>query len=356
MDKQANKLLLEDRGMGNYMERKILFLYPELSSLEKNECDEIWKLLTDIERIANSANSAIEEILCSHCFQTIKCKPSISMKVVDNSVTDFKVESNVRICIAKHGTTDYTSYYSKIIDEFKRETSEISHLVALVISRTETKINFHADPQNNFDALITVDLNHLDVLLESIMLDISLYHYFSLSTEPIKRKQFNQYKFSYIVGTFSSEMLSLYGGNLDKNLPIYLPISFYRMVEYGRRTKMDSKNETIRSLIADYADFLLQQYSYNYHYNENGSIPYDEKRNGYGSQVSDFVRNNSRTLQLMKEKKTFFVIFYLQDSSKKLSPLVIEYSEKKDCSDWIQHIGEIDCEYIIFHFSRGETI
>lgn len=343
--------------MGNYMERKIVFLYPELSSLKRDEYEKTCKLLADIERISFAANRKIENILCSHCFQTIKCKPNISMEVVNDSVTDFQIESNVRICVAKYGTTDYTQYYSKIVEEFKRETSDISHLVALDISPSETKTNFFADSKGDFDAIITVDLEHLDILLESIMLDISLYHYFSLSKDPIRRKQFNSCKFSYIVNNYSPEMLSYYGKNIDKDSQIYLPISLCKLNEYVRRTKLESKNDTIKSLIADYAVFLIEANSEKYHYNEHGKFPYDEENTEHGSIISDFVQHNSLASQWMSQDLPFVVIFYLQESTEKLEPLVIKYdNENRNYSDWTSRIGETDCEYIIFQLTRGALI
>lgn len=340
--------------MGNYMERKIVFLYPKLSNLSNGEDDKTYNLLSDIQRIANAANRMIEDILCSHCFQTIKCKPNISMKLVDDNVTDFQMESNVRICISKYGSTDYTPYYSKIIDEFKKGSSDISHLIALDISPTETKINFHADSEGDFDAIVTVDLNHLDVLLEAIMLDISLYHYFSLSKNLNKRKQFNSCKFSYIVNNFSSEMLAHYGNKLDKNSMIYLPISLCKMNEYVQLIDQECKNSTIKSLIDDYTVFLVEAHSERYHYNEHENLPYDEINTEHGALISDFIRKNSKTLQLMSQNKSFLVVFYLQASTEKLSPLVIKCDEKNDYSGWTNHIGETDCEYILFQLNRGE--
>lgn len=279
------------------------------------------------------------------------------MEVVNDCATDFKIESNVRICVAKYGTMDYASYYSKIVEEFKKEKSEISHLVALNISPSETKTSFCADPKGNFDAIITVDLEHLDILLESIMLDISLYHYFSLPKDSIKRKQFNSLKFSYIVNTFSPEMLSYYGKNIDRDTQIYLPISLCRMNEYVRRTKPESKNETIKSLIFDYAVFLIEANSAKYHYNEHGKIPYDEKCKEYGTAIFDAIQHNQLALDWMSQNLSFVVILYVQDSTENLPPLMLKYdNDKKDYSDWMNRIGETDCEYMIFQLSRGAAL
>ena len=66
----------------------------------------------------------------------------------------------------------------------------ISHLVGLRICSSSSQVKFTEPNGLPFDVIIETGLEDLEAILVSIMLDISIYHYFCLSNDLLYRKNF----------------------------------------------------------------------------------------------------------------------------------------------------------------------
>ena len=208
------------------IERKTIFLYPNTEELDIKQFENTNSLITSLEKIVYISNSYIESLLCSGCFAFIKCKPSVDMKCIGQTIEEYSDYSNVRICVVSYNGIDYSSSYTNVIEEVKNGKSDISHLVGLSINSKNKKLRFFKDDSNSFDALIESNLDQLEKLLAAVMMDITLYHYFLLPNEISFRKTFNSKKFDYIVYNYQEDELKrIYGDCLNKEDKIYLPFS-----------------------------------------------------------------------------------------------------------------------------------
>ena len=322
------------------IERKTLFLYPNPEDLKPEDgLIEILHLITDISRISHIANEVINKIMSSGCFSSIRCKPSISLKYVEEYMySDFECE-NVRICITKYCGKDYTSYYQKVIDDFKNEKSDISHLVAITIGETK-KTYFHEDSQGNFDVIIEASLDSLDLILESIMLDIALYHYFVLENDLASRKKFNTYKWEYISTKFSDDERKLYFNSANPSQLKYFPFSLPYVKRYNLQRTFNSYKAIIDDLIKGFGNFVAKTINEKLFYNENccirtvnsGKIDYDN--------LSSFLSKNPTVNHLISEKKSFIVQFFYQNSIDFKESIVIQLDQAPKVEDWLKHINE----------------
>ena len=208
------------------LERKTVFLYPQADEMNAEVYEETSKLISRIHKVVNISNELIKDILCGGSFSSVKCKPTVTMKCVGESLGNYTDYSNIRICVAKYNNFDYTPNYSKVIEAVKIDKTNISHLVALHIYSVPRPIKFYEDASNEFDAIVETDLDHLEKLLTTIMLDISLYHYFSLPSDLQFRRDFNRVKFDYIKNKYGhNNIKKIYGENVSLDKTIYLPFS-----------------------------------------------------------------------------------------------------------------------------------
>ena len=269
------------------------------------------------------------------------------MKCIGDYYNETEDYSNVRICIAKYDDIDYTANYSKIIEERKRG-SEISHLVALYISSRHKNIVFKNDESAKFDAIIETDLDHLVVLLTSVMVDISLYHYFMLSSDYKFRSEFNNHKFRYIFNTMSPETIrKVYGNSVVKEKPIYLPFSLQKVGEVIRRTKIESKNETIDSLIYEFAILLTECIGVAVTVDCNGYINEKIFQNGNVlAVVKNYVTSLRKGKMLDFERK--ILLIQSQDTTKSDALTVLEYNQAKfEIESWTSMLGNDCYDYTI---------
>lgn len=277
------------------LERKTFFLYPSLETLKMDQLKQTNNLIASMNFIVASSNDLIRSILTGGNFSFIDYLPSVLLKSVNDDNTTFIDCKNVRICIVGFNNIDYRSNYNKVIDEFKSGTSDISHLVAIHIIDNEKHPRFIHDDNECFDVLIRTSIDDIENVLVSIMLDISLYHYFSLSTDLEKRKNFNVKKYEYLCNNITpDEQKDIYGQAFDET-PIYLSLSLKNINKLSRRKVRESRSEAINELIKDFDCFVLSSLSYKINCNDRGSIllPGIHKENilHFGD-VQDYIRTH----------------------------------------------------------------
>lgn len=337
------------------LERKTIFLYPEANELTPTLYEETSKLITRIRTVVNISNELIKGILCGGSFSSVKCKPTVTMKCVGDNLESYSDYSNVRICIAKYNGIDYTSNYVNIIDAVKNDRTDISHLVALYIFSGHHPMKFYKDSDNQFDAIVETDLDHLEHLLTAIMLDISLYHYFSLSNDLKFRKHFNNIKFHYIKNKFSPECIKrVYGENIESTQSIYLPFSMEKVLELSRRTKQSTKKKSVDELIRKYGVFLIESVSEKIIIDEQGYA--DEKlikEKRYYSLLLDYIRNIR--MNNVSISDGIILIITSDDSTKKVPSVVLKYKlEETDIESWLKFLKTNTYEYDIILIKEEE--
>ena len=276
-------------------ERKTVFLYPSLENLKTDQLELTNNLIASMNFIVDSSNDLIRSILTGGNFSFIDYLPSVLLKSVNDENSSFKDCKNVRICIVGFNNIDYTDNYNHVIEEFKSGTSDISHLVAIHIVDNEKNPKFLYDDTGSFDVLIRTSIDDIENVLVSIMLDISLYHYFSLSSDLEKRKKFNIEKYKYLHDHISAdEQKDTYGHAFDGK-PIYLSLSLKNINKLSRRKLRESRSETIDELIKDFDCFVLSSLSYEIKCNNRGSIlnPNIHRNNIFHfGDVQDYIRNH----------------------------------------------------------------
>lgn len=342
--------------MEEKINRKTVFLYPDLHTLERQVSKETSQLITDIIEIVEVSNKLIEQILSAGSFSFIKFMPTVSMQCVTENFNNAKDEiNNVRICITKSHIADYTEHYKKIITEYKSGQSDISHLVALHINKSDCKIRFTNDPDNNFDTIIEINREQLGNILISIMLDISLYHYFSLSRDIKDRKTCNAQKYNYIINKLDKdERKQIYGNTFEDGKSMYLPFSLKATNTLSKRTKAGRRKEAIDELIIDYGKFISKTLAIDIRLNKNGNIidPYKYNEIDCFHIVEDSIKclvNNNNL-----DKNSEIILIVSRDkTTNDFDTIVIKYDEKNniDVSTWISKLnGNVYC-YKIFDVS-----
>lgn len=336
----------------NDLERKTVFLYPAMTNLTSDEIKLTNNLIASMNFIVNSVNELVRTVLTGGNFAFIDYLPSVLLKcVTDDDPSDFNCK-NVRICIIGFNNIDYKSNYKKIINEFASGKSDISHLVAIHIVDGKKPPKFVFDESKCFDVLIHTSMDDLENVLASIMLDISLYHYFSLSGDLDKRKTFNIKKHKYLRSTLTlDKQKDIYGQAIDER-PIYLSFSLERINILSRRKKLESRSETINDLIHDFESFILSVLSHEIKCNNRGSIfnP-DEHRNSIQNfdKIEDYIREH-------KNLDQYYVIapHNLTDNN---SLCMINYDhDSAAAKDWVGKVakaGEYDIIKVIIE--KGEA-
>ncbi len=335
--------------MKREFERKTIFLYPEISTLGYDQLLMTNELITNINLVVYSANDLIKTILTGGNFSFINCLPTVFMQSVceDKSNSDDDI-TNVRICISGFNDIDYTENYEKIIQKYKNETSDISHLVAIYINQKATRTRFIPDPKNQFDVIIESNLENLENILVAIMLDISLYHYFLLSGDLKKRKDFNLYKYEYVCSTFSQQdQEKIYGNQFVKEQKLYLPLSLKAVKALSIRTNKDRRTQTITDLISEYANFLADIVSHKIEINESGSIlnPNQHKSLLHYNQIEQIIKNN--------HSHNKFLIIVPDDLTDTNKEIVLPYiSDNEKINPWISKDNEDIGTYQIILVSK----
>ncbi len=260
--------------------------------------------------IVRSANELILSILKSRGFSFVSYVPSVLLKCVSDEKDSFQDYTNVRICIIGFNKIDYQSYYSEIIKSYKSGKSDISHLVAIDIDDSERIPRFALDTSGNFDVIVHTSIADVDNILTSIMLDISLYHYFSLSHDINDRKQFNKIKFEYLKAHFERTLQEKTYGSVLGDKPIYLPFSLDAIKALARRKKAESRNETINELIMSFGDFILHYLSYEIRCNIRGSILHADEHRSKIKMFGDLQKYVEKYIKDNSSAKEFYLIVF----------------------------------------------
>lgn len=331
--------------MEKKIDRKTVFLYPDLATLTRKEVCLTNALITNINLVVDSANALIQNILCSGNFSFINCMPTVLMTSVCEDFKKNKVEcSNVRICISAYDDIDYTENYAHLINNYKTGCSDISHLVAVHISDKFDKTQFTHDNAGNFDVIVKTNLDYLENVLVSIMLDISLYHYFLLSNDLSYRRSFNKIKYEHLLKTPSNILENIYGFNPQNQKLIYLPISLGDVSQLENYTTVALRHNFIDELINNYANFLATTTATKIECNERGSIINASQHASIKnySAIESYIRNAPP-----QKNKMYYIL--VPDILTKNTPIsMIQYNEETGkVSTWIKKEFEDICSYQI---------
>ena len=220
------------------LERKILMLYPDAKDIpDTAERKNLFQLIDSMAFIVDEANRIVQEFIRKnydnfkkHCLTEIILK-SLTQYYKDSTTTkpfDSIACNGLRICLTKFADYNFDEYYDNALSTEKKEESDISHLVAIKITEEKTIWRTpNKQKEDIFDATVETNVDDLLRVLVSIMVDILLYHSFSLPEQYTIRKQFPIWKRSYILDKFSNDDISLNYGNSRKELEEigYIPIS-----------------------------------------------------------------------------------------------------------------------------------
>lgn len=328
--------------------RDTAFLYPELEECPFPQKLHTLELITQITAIVTAANNQLMELVDGGTFSFVNCIPSVHMECVsDVSVNSIDYE-NIRICVARFDEYDYTENYQELIQEYRSGQTGISHLVALNITSHQQKALFLEDKQKQFDTVITTSLDHLENILVSIMFDISIYHYFGLSSDLPYRKKFNRIKFDYLLHKYDARWQTENYGNPFPETPIYLPISLPGVRKLDRRTKPESRQEAVKEVLDSFATFLAESSialrvikdSDGDFRSVHSSIPDD-----LSSEVEGIIRQRN-------DAKKFSIVF-LKNSTEKVTAKVVEYTEQEKLPCWVEKAFEDDMFYKIITVEQG---
>lgn len=321
------------------IERKTLFLYPNTDKLKKREDRlRVMDLIADVSKIVLKSNDEIKKILMNGCFAFIRCRPSVSLKCVTSYFNKDYDCNDVRICITRYCNQDYSTYYEKIVDEYRNKRADISHLVAIRIVEDIKYVRFLEDSDGNFSAIVETGLDNLDLVLESIMMDIALYHYFGLDTTLEKRRSFNKVKSEYIYNHFNDESRKLYSLRSDSPCEMYLPFSFPHINQYNIQGGNEIKKNVITSLIQEFGYFVLQS-SKQFQYNSNAALSINESSRDT-DRIHEIISENSTAKDLICSKKSFILFFFEPDSAKNSHHLMLELTKEISLSGWLEAISE----------------
>lgn len=337
----------------NVIKRNAVFVYPDLNLLSRDDMLITNRLITNMYTIVSMVNKQIVDILYCGEFSRVKCLPTAKL-TMEQAISDSKLAlDNIRICIVKYKDINYAENYTNIVNNYKNGNCDISHLVALhILADDDNKITFEQDQTGGFDVIIKCNRKNLKNILVSIMLDISLYHYFLLSGKIEERKKFNIKKIEYIFENNNPEELTeIYGnyfGEIDK-YPKYLPYS----LKYVRKCKQNGQvnQEIIRQAICDYDAFIVKNLSTNVVINRNGSVKgieqYDDRC------LIDTVQKLTKN-----DPASCIIIICLQDSAKKDIVDVLKYKKEKQSNTWIHKLyslSETVQSYQIFNVKLEEN-
>ena len=241
--------------------RKTLFLYPRLDIVlddgtnntgQKEEQTKVFDLIADLKIIATISNETIERILRNTGFDYIRCVPVINVEEMHHFPSISSDIERVRICVIGYDNNSYESAYKEICDNYINNKLKISHLVGLKISTSSESVVFSKPEGSAFDVVIETGLMHLTNVLVSIMLDISIFHYFSLSNDIEFRKMFSIAKMEYIK---CSSFSSIYANGDELKSINYLPFS-YKYINELRNCDTDEQKRIIKNLVDNYFDIV----------------------------------------------------------------------------------------------------
>ncbi len=275
--------------------RTVLFLYPELNSVDEVERKAIIRIISDLKLVINGANRHIKKILQQEeNFSYIRCLPNIEMEEANKHPLGQNIDF-VRVCVIGNNDNDYENSYNDICHKYVNNTLDISHLIGLHIDNNCEVVNFSKPKDSPFDVIVKSNLEDLVVLLISIMLDTSLYHYFSLNNDIKYRKKFSEIKMHGIKKELS---IDEYGDVYDLDDIKYLPFSYSYIKKYTqsiKSTSTSSVEEIIYSLIEKYFEFIKNCVCFRLKYNANkeSETPYAIKAQNIKNALEKVVKSSS---------------------------------------------------------------
>ena len=329
--------------------RDTAFLYPSLEEeCSPSERELTLELITQITAIVNSANSVLTELVDGGNFSFVNCMPTVHMECISDISTRFVDYENVRICVTGFDEHDYTTRYQDLIKAYQSGNTGISHLISLRIISRQQKAIFAED--NQFDTSITTSLDYLENILVSIMFDISVYHYFGLSSDLPDRKDFNTIKYDYLLHKYTEkEQLDNYG-KVFPETPLYLPISLPDVRKLDRRIKHDSRQEVVNEILVSFASFLSESLM-------AIKVEKDSEGDIVGPSPSipdDIFAEVEKTIHENKGLKKFVIVF-LKDSTENSIKKVIQYTPEGKVPCWVEKKYEGETLYkIVFVKQRDD--
>lgn len=243
--------------MNQNNQRKMLFLYPEdLVSYSLQDLRSVLRLTSNLNFIANEVNDFVREICEKHLTGNMNCLPKVECLPISDYAKIINEFHNVRICLVKFNNVDYSSCYTEVINNYKQNEQDISHLISLSIdSCSKTTIKWTPDTTNQFDINITTNQNQLKIILCSIMMDIILYRHFNLSHDLSARKNFSLLKRDYIINLneFNKKRIHKYYGSTSSELSKakYLSLSYPNVLDYFTNQHTNI-SQLAYSLVDDY--------------------------------------------------------------------------------------------------------
>lgn len=323
--------------------RQTLFLYPNLSNLVNEKQDDILRLITRLKIIVNNSNDKIERILRSSSFAYVRCMPSVNIEEMSSDTFADKEAERVRVCVIGYNDESYESSYRNICTQYKENKLNISHLVGVKINKNVASVKFYRPEQSPFDVIVEMKLCDLEDILVSIMLDISIYHYFSLSNEIEYRRKFSAIKMNIIK---ESEHINDYGDidNID-NID-YLPFS-YPYVKEISINKAENTFKFISNALSDYFKFIKKYVCTTIDFNKHKELnnPYCYKEKGMSDEqidtISEFVSKSSDI------NNECFVI--LKDDEK---PIIIN-DENDAQMEWLSTFSTPLNDYNLYYIKIG---
>lgn len=245
--------------------RTVLFLYPDFEDYDTKEQKQITNLISDLKIIINTSNSMIEKILEDGSFSYIRCLPLIEMEEATKQPSE-KYANLVRVCVIGYDNEDYEEIYNNICDKYIKNKLDITHLVGLKIKSNLEGVKFSKPSDSPFDVIIEANLFNLDLVLISIMLDTSIYHYFSLNNDIKYRKNFSKLK---IKGIKQIDLIGEFGEIGDLSNIDYLPFSYPYVKKYFMANVQNQTCQEITDkLIKEYFSFILSFICINIEFNK----------------------------------------------------------------------------------------
>ena len=336
--------------------RTVLFLFPDYEEYETISQLVLTRLISDLKIIINTSNENIRRILQDGGFSYIRCLPSIEMEELNKNPEPESADL-VRVCVISHDNEDYESHYKEICESYSKNEVEISHLIGLRINNIKEEVSFK-ESDSSFDVIVETNLNDLECVLISIMLDTSVYHYFSLDNNIRFRKNFSKLK---VEGIKESDYAAEYGTNVNWEGITYLPFSYPYVKEYFDKSvhNPSEKHEAIISeLIESYFDLILSHICKSIRYNKRKELltPYDSGVNKKAQKALDKIIE----FEIFEPNKEYIVLIKKTlDLNKNISInaddniFVLEIQDTT-ITEWLSRFSEPLTDYLLFRIIIGD--
>lgn len=337
--------------------RTVLFLYPDFETYNTEDQNLITKLISDLKLIINASNTKIGKILQDGSFSYIRCLPFIEMEDATKKPSDDLVDL-VRVCVIGYNDKNYENIYSDICDDYEKNKLDITHLVGLKINSSLETIKFIKPNNSSFDVVIETNLSNLELILISIMLDTSIYHYFSLNNDIKYRKSFSKLK---IQGIKELNYIEDYGKDTDFSKIDYLPFSYPYVKRYFK-SHGENKNEVCKKvtddLIKDFFSFIISCVCIMFEYNNR-----KEPINPYIKDINQNVKNVlNKTIKDDKFKLGNTYIVAIDSNINESSKIIInENVFMLECNDlevalkeWLSLFCESLTDFLLFQIKIGD--